>query len=99
MDFFVQNLRGGNCLVVPPVSLIPRAINYLYSHKAKATLVVPFWPSSHFWPIISRKFGRFIVGHKLFNGRNSLKHGRNTNSLFGSDHFFGDILAVRLEFV
>ena len=28
VDFFVQNLDGENCLVVPPVSLIARAIHY-----------------------------------------------------------------------
>ena len=26
VDFFVQNLEGENCLVVPPVSLIARAL-------------------------------------------------------------------------
>ena len=55
VDFFVQNLDGENCLVVPPVSLIARAIHYLRVSMAIATIVVPFWPSSYFWPIISRK--------------------------------------------
>ena len=30
VDFFVQNLEGEICLVVPPVSLIARAIHYLH---------------------------------------------------------------------
>ena len=30
VDFFGQNLDGENCLVVPPVSLIARAIHYLH---------------------------------------------------------------------
>ena len=42
VDFFVQNLEGENCLVVPPVSLIARAIHYLHVSKAIATTVVPF---------------------------------------------------------
>jgi hypothetical protein len=51
VDFFVQNVRGENCLVVPPVSLIPRVIHYLYPCKAIATLVVPrFWPSGSLLP-------------------------------------------------
>ena len=54
VDFFVQNLTGENCLVVPPVNLIHRKIHYLYTSRAVATLVVPFWPLSHFWPIIGR---------------------------------------------
>ena len=67
IDFFVQNLEGENCLVVPPVSLIARAINYLHVCRAIATIIVPFWPSSYFWPIISRKFSRFVVDYKCFD--------------------------------
>ena len=98
VDFFVQNLHGENCLVVPPVDLISRAVHYLYSCRALATLVVPFWPSSYYWPIISRKFSRFIVGYTVFNGKSSLSHGRNVHSLLGSDRFFGSLLALRLDF-
>ena len=52
VDFFVQSLRGGNCLVVPPVSLITEALNYLHKRKAIATVIIPFWPSSDYWPKI-----------------------------------------------
>lgn len=98
VDFFVQSLEGENCLVVPPVCLIVRAvINYLFLHKAVATVIVPFWPSSYFWPIISRKFYNFIVDYKLFLGRNVLEHGRDTNSLSGSERFHGHILAIRMD--
>ena len=46
VDFFVQNLEGENCLVVvPPVSIIARAIHYLHISRTTATIVVPFWPS------------------------------------------------------
>ncbi len=38
---FVHPLADENCLVVPPVSLV---LHYLCVHKAKAMLVVPFWP-------------------------------------------------------
>ena len=37
VDFFVHNLTGENCLVVPPVNLIHRTIHYLYTSKAVAT--------------------------------------------------------------
>ena len=97
VDFFVQNLEGENCLVVPPVSLIARAIHYLHVSRAVATLVVPFWPSSYFWPIISRKFSRFVVGYKCFEAT-ALEQGQNINSFLGSDRFTGFILAVRMKF-
>ena len=56
VDFFVQNLDGENCLVVLTVGLIARPIHYLHISRAIATIIVPFWPSSYFWPIISRTF-------------------------------------------
>ena len=96
VDFFVQNLEGENCRVVPPVSLIARAIHYLYVCRAIATIIVPFWPSSYFWPI-SRKFSRFVVDYKCFNAT-ALEQGRNTNSFLGTDGFSGFILAVRTKF-
>jgi hypothetical protein len=98
VDFFVHNLEGENCLIVPPVDLISRSLHYLYARKATATLVVPFWPSSAFWPVISRKYSRFILGSKLFRGKDALKHGRNTNSLLGSDSFYGEVLSMRMKF-
>ena len=45
--FFVQNLESENCLVVPPVSLIARSLQ-----KARATIVIPVWPSSSFWHLM-----------------------------------------------
>ena len=98
VDFFVQSLEGENCLVVRPVRLIVRAVNYLFLHKAVATIIVPFLPSSYFWPIVSRKLYNFIVVYKLFLGKDVLEHGRNTNSLFGSERFHGHILAIRMDF-
>ena len=48
VDFFVENIQGGNCLAELPVDLVTRAIHYLFASKASATLVVPFWPSTQF---------------------------------------------------
>ena len=93
----MQNLEGENCLVVPPVSLIARVIHYLHVSRVIATVVVPFWPSSFFWPIISRKLSRFIIDCKCFDA-SALEQGRNTSSLLGSDRFTGFILAVRMKF-
>ena len=95
--FFVQSLDGENCLVVPPVSLIARAIHYLHVSRTIATIVVPFWPSSFFWPIISGNFSRFVVDCKCF-GATALEQGRNTNWFLGSDKFTGFILAVHMKF-
>ena len=94
---FVSTLCFFVCLVVPPVSLIARAIHYLHVSRAVATLVVPFWPSSYFWPIISRKFSRFVVDYKCFEAT-ALEQEWNINSFLDGDRFTGFILAVRMKF-
>ena len=62
IDFFAQELSSENCLVVPPVSLVARVIHYLSLQKAMATLVVPLWPSSSFWPLLTSKYRLFMKG-------------------------------------
>jgi len=59
-----------------------------------ATLVVPFWPSSHVWPIIGRNVLVFVVDYKLFSGRTVLKQGRNANSLLGSKRFSVTLMMI-----
>ena len=77
VDFFVQNLTGESCLVVPPATLITRALHYLHKQKALAQVVAPYW-LSYFWPFISKHLARFVVDYKVFRGTEALTHGRNT---------------------
>ena len=97
VDFFVQNLQGENCLVVPPVSLITEAFNYLNKRKAIATIIIPFWPSSDYWPIVAQKFYDCIRDFKVFEGKVIPLQGRNKNSIFGPN-FLGNMLALRMDF-
>ena len=99
IDFFAQSLESENCLVVPPFHLVARAVHYLHLRVARTTIVVPLWPSSSFWPLITNKYKQFIKGHFVRNGAEALRQGRNLNSLVGSDKFIGKVIAVRLEFV
>ena len=55
IDFFAQELSSENCLVFTPVALVTRVIHYPSLQKAMATLVVPLWPSSSFWPLLTSK--------------------------------------------
>ena len=96
--FFFQSLRGENCLVVPPVGIVPGVLHYLKSQQAVGTLVVPLWPSAHFWPLITHKYSSYVVAHSIHIGKEVLTRGRNPNSLLGSDLFTGNIIAVRLKF-
>ena len=55
-----------SCWLVPPVCLIPHALMRFLNCRSRCTLVVPFWPSSLFWPYISylrkRCVSRFCCG-------------------------------------
>ena len=93
MDFFVQNLSRENCLVVPPIAIIARAVFYLRQQKAKATVLVPFWPSSYFWPVITKQLAHHVVDYTVFDSK-ALEHGRNTNALFIMAHFGRVIIPV-----
>ena len=98
IDFFIQPIHKENCLVVPPVCVISRAFHYMHDQRAIGTVVVPFWPSASFWPLIINMYAHYIVGYRVFNGTHGLEHGRNVNSLLGSERFKGSILAVRVDF-
>ena len=40
----------------------------------------------------------YVTGYEAFKGKWALRHGRNTNSLLGSEAFDGDVLAIRMNF-
>ena len=98
VDFFFQPLRGENCLVVPPVSFVPRVLHYMKCQHAVGTFVVPFRPSAHYWPLIMHKYNNYLVDYSIHVGKEVLSHGRNHNSLLGSDRFTGHIIVLRMEF-
>ena len=98
IDFFVQSLSDENCLVVPPVCLVSNTLHYMFEQKAVGSLVVPFWPSSSFWPLVSRTYANFIVDCRVFSGDGTLEHGRNVNALLGSKRYKGSVMAIRLNF-
>lgn len=91
VDVFVQNVGNENCLVVPPVTMITKAIHYLYASRSVGTVIVPFWP-------FTRTFRDYVAGYEVFKGKWALRHGRNTNSLLGSEAFDEDVLALRMNF-
>ena len=97
IDFFAQELSSENCLVVPPVSLVARVIHYLSLQKAMATLVVPLWPLSSFWPLLTSKYRWFIKGCFTLNVSQALTLGRNLTSFLGSPPFTGEVVALRFE--
>ena len=51
-DAFTCNWGDENNWLCPPVYLVPRVIQHAKKCGAKATLLVPEWPSAPFWPIL-----------------------------------------------
>ena len=94
---FLHDWHKENVLMVPPVSAVSRALSHLRLCKSKGVLIVPKWPSSHFWPLLMDEFYCHISDIKVFKGKNVLCHGLNTNSLLGASYFNGDVLAVSLD--
>ena len=81
IDFFAQEISSANCLVVPPVALVARVIHvYLRLQKATDTLLVPFWPSSSLWPLLTSKYRSFIRECFTLNPSQALTLGRNLSS-------------------
>ena len=101
VDAFSQNWQGENNWLVPPIHLIPKAIQHLLTCRAKGTLVVPAWPSAPFWPILFQSEynpQHFVSEIILLEKPNKyLKVGNYKKSLIGSDKFTSPIMVVRLD--
>ena len=60
VDAFTVDWRGINGLFVPPVSLIPRVLVYMRQCGAVGTLILPYWPSASYWPMLCPSGDGFI---------------------------------------
>ena len=98
VDAFAHNWAGENALMVPPIPLIPRTLYHARICKCKGTLIVPFWTSSSFWPVLLNDFQSNIKDWMQLKGGKVLEQGKNRNSIFGSNRFQGDVLALKMEF-
>ena len=84
VDAFFQDRRHEDCLVVPPVVLLSKVLIFMFRYNGTGTLVVPYWPSAPFWPLLVHKFWDFVIDCSFFEGWLALRQDRNTNSLLGS---------------
>ena len=99
IDTFAQNWNQENNWFCPPVNLIVKVLEKCKQDKAEGTLIVPFWPSAYFFPLIKpdgMHFANFVVAFEIFYG--SYKSSRATsNSIFDKFPNF-DTLALRIRF-
>jgi hypothetical protein len=98
VDAFYQDWSNENCLVVPPVPIAARVLNFMYHNKWKGTLVVPLWTSASYWPLIVSKFASYVKGKLVLQGNLALRQGTNSKCLLGSTAWMGNVLACKFDF-
>ena len=90
-----------NCWLVPPVYLIPRVILHFLYCQSHGVLVVPFWPSSLFWPYLINQHGvfrNFVVDCWFVqNSSDVFVQGANKETCFGSLIFITPVLFLKLD--
>ena len=68
VDALSFSWKGEVALLVPPISLIPKALSHARLCRAEVILVVPHWTSASFWPLICGEFLEFLEDILIVNG-------------------------------
>ncbi|XP_072025653.1 uncharacterized protein [Amphiura filiformis] len=104
VDAFTSSWNGENNWLVPPVSLVCKAVIHIVASRSVGTLVIPSWPSAAFWPFIFSEHSpvKWVVSEiiTINSIRGVFVQGRNCKSLFGSEQLSntsGSVLIVRLD--
>ena len=101
VNAFSISWSGEYNYLVPPVHLIPRVITHMKTSPCEGVLVVPFWPSAAYWPLLissKSKFLPFVIDYRILkNPSEYLKLGNNKKSIIGSDKFKSSLLALRFS--
>ena len=87
--------------LVPPISLVGKAVKHVKACKALATLVVPAWPSAPFWPMLfspNSCYSTLVVDILKFSDPKFIfVQGRNPNSIFGTSKMTSAVLCIKLD--
>ena len=98
VDALSQKWEGENNLLIPPINSIPAVIQYIRGNKVTGALVVPFWESAAFWPLICKTKGQFYYFVKdflIFDDLDSLiMPGHCPLNLVDSENFRGALIAM-----
>ena len=101
VDTFSVSWELHNNWLVPPIALIGQAIKHVRTCHALATLVVPYWPSAPFWPLLFSRLSSFsfIVKQtiKFADSTHIFVQGRNSKSIFGTTNFRSEVICVKLD--
>lgn len=101
VDAFAFDWSGHNNWIVPPISLIGKAIKHVQACKAVGTLIVPYWVSSYFWPLLcdlNGQFSKFVTDYIVFDDATDIfVTGKFSKTFFGTDNFKSSVVAIKLN--
>ena len=101
IDAFVMDWRGENNYACPPICLILRVLHHMRNCKASGSLIVPFWHSAPFWPMIcpdGERFASFIVDWMELPTFKEAYISGSCNSVFGNENLNFGMIALRVHF-
>ena len=73
--FRLPTVAQKRCMLKLPI--IPRVLHYRKSQFHVCALVVPFWPSAHYSPLVIHKKSKYLIAHNMHLGKEVVTHGRN----------------------
>ena len=76
VDAFQFDWSGEINYIVPPVSLISRVINKCVQDRAQGTLLIPFWKSADFWPLLKNgaDWAGFVLETRVFGFHEAIQN-------------------------
>ncbi|VDH99101.1 Hypothetical predicted protein [Mytilus galloprovincialis] len=102
VNAFDQDWKSKVNWIVPPTSLVSKCIQKMKQKISIGTLIVPYWRSAPFWPILnvgidgSQKFAS-CVGDSRFLSSSVVMRGRGRNGLFGKTDTNFTLLALKIR--
>lgn len=99
-DCFNYRWNKEFCWAVPPFNLIPKTLQHFHRFGNKMLLLVPFWPSAIFWPLITphSPFFKYIKKTYIVDAANRfIIPGSNSNLCFSQPAYNFKMLALLLE--
>ena len=86
--------------LVPPVHLIPDTVRHIETYLVKGVLLVPYWPSALFYPLLFHNDSlKAIFSDSIYfdESQPCFKVGKSRRGVIGSPEFSSGVLALRLR--
>ena len=98
VDCFTQDWGGVNNYVCPDFHLLTQVLRHIRKCRAEATVVVPFWPTAPFWPLLwgGSDWLEWVQGVFWFPAEVGVFHAEHSGAMLGLGVPSFRVLALRL---